>query len=316
MLEVQSLSKSYNGQLAVADVSFTVAKGEVLVLLGTSGCGKTTTLKMINRLINKSSGKILFKGRDTDNVNPFQLRREMGYVIQETGLFPHYTVAKNIAVVPELLGWTKEKINQRIDELLDLTGLEQTFRERMPHELSGGQRQRVGLARALAADPPLVLLDEPFGALDPITRAEIQKEFARLEGALNKAMVMVTHDVAEAIALGTQICLMDQGEIQQIGTPKDLIFRPANDFVRQFFASKRMELEPAVITLNDLVPFMHRLQSPQGKQVSADLSITQAMEEQQNGPVYFEKNGSTYQLGEILGIYYTNRMAIIKKLYA
>ncbi|MBL3654525.1 ABC transporter ATP-binding protein [Fulvivirga sediminis] len=255
MIEVQHLSKFYNDQKVVDDVSFTVAQGEVLVLLGTSGSGKTTTLKMINQLVEKSSGSVLIHGKNTETYKAHELRRKIGYVIQSIGLFPHYTIHENIATVPELLNWPKHKINSRVKELLMLTGLPENMATKKPHELSGGQQQRVGIARALAADPDVILLDEPFGALDPITRSELQHEFKTLNSDLQKAMVLVTHDVLEAVILGDKIALMDQGKIQQIGTPSDLIFEPANDFVKKFLAQNRIQLELHVIRLNDLQKF-------------------------------------------------------------
>ena len=206
----------------VRDVSFTVAPGETLVLLGRSGSGKTTTLKLINRLIEPSAGDVLVAGRSTGAVPPFRLRRGIGYVIQEVGLLPHLTVADNVGLVPRLEGWEAQRIDARVTELLTLVGLApQQFAARRPHELSGGQRQRVGVARALAVDPPLLLLDEPFGALDPITRSELQREFKGLIARLGKAMVFVTHDVREGLLLGTRIGLMQDGRLVFLGTPDE-----------------------------------------------------------------------------------------------
>jgi osmoprotectant transport system ATP-binding protein len=203
----------------VDDVSFSVGTGETLVLLGRSGSGKTTTLKLINRLLEPSGGEIVLEGRQADAVEPFRLRRGIGYVIQEVGLLPHLTVEQNVGLVPRLEGWARERIVSRVHELLTLVGLSpEQFAGRHPHELSGGQRQRVGVARALAVDPPLLLLDEPFGALDPITRTELQREFKGLEGRLGKAMVFVTHDVREGLLLGTRIGLMQDGRLVFLGT--------------------------------------------------------------------------------------------------
>lgn len=313
MLEVKALSKQFEHNYAVKDISFTVPKGEVLVLLGTSGCGKTTTLKMINRLIAKSSGSIFIDGKSTDQIDPYELRRDIGYVIQETGLFPHYTVGQNIAIVPELLSWSRSKINNRISELLDLIGLGEAVMDRMPHELSGGQRQRVGLARALAADPSLILLDEPFGALDPITRNDMQDEFLQLEGALNKAMVLVTHDVNEAVKLGDQICLIDKGEVQQIGKPADLVFNPKNDFVRSFFDQNRQALELSIITLGDLADYLTSVEATSGIiNVNADTKLINAPWEQQ---ISFESAGKKYVVDNLLATYYTYRDELIKSRY-
>lgn len=314
MLEVRNLSKKYNDQWAVENVSFEVAKGEVLVLLGTSGCGKTTTLKIINRLVEKSAGEVFINGSETSLLPPYQLRRNIGYVIQETGLFPHCSIEKNIGTVPELLGWSEKRISDRVDELMHLIGLDVTLKSRMPDELSGGQRQRVGLARALAADPSVVLLDEPFGALDPITRNEMQQEFLKLEGALEKAMVLVTHDVVEAVKLADKICLMDKGLIQQIGSPQQLIFQPKNDFVKAFFASKLLEIEPTIIKLSDLVCGLEELENTEGTKLEPNVSLIEASNER--GTVDFEYLGKHYRVENIMSTYYKLRDQIIENLSA
>lgn len=257
MIEAIELTKIYNGFPAVDRVSFEVAEGETLGLIGTSGCGKSTTLKMLNRLIKPTSGRVIVAGEDTRKLQPEKLRRHMGYAIQNTGLFPHYTVAENVAVVPQLLQWEEKRIARRSQELLKMVGLPpEKFARRYPHELSGGQQQRVGLARALAADPPIILLDEPFGALDRITRRQIQQEFKQLESLLHKTVVLVTHDIFEAVTLCDRLCVMDRGRVQQIGTPKELIFWPYNDFVRDFFAADRFQLELYVTQLQDLIPWL------------------------------------------------------------
>ncbi|HTR21645.1 MAG TPA: ATP-binding cassette domain-containing protein [Gemmatimonadales bacterium] len=224
VLEVQGLNYVLPGpenRVLVRDVSFTVGPGETVVLLGRSGSGKTTTLKLINRLLEPTAGTVLVAGRPARDMDPTILRRGIGYVIQEVGLFPHYTVARNVGLVPDLLGWPAERIGPRVEELLRLVSLDPVHADRRPHELSGGQRQRVGVARALAADPPLLLLDEPFGALDPITRSELQREFGALQRRLGKAMVFVTHDVREALRLGTRIGLMREGRLVFLGTPEE-----------------------------------------------------------------------------------------------
>lgn len=256
-IEVEELTKAYGETIAVDRISFNVASGETLGLIGTSGCGKTTTLKMLNRLIEPTSGRVWVNGEDIRQVKPEILRRGMGYAIQNTGLFPHYTVLENVAVVPRLLGWQESRIQNRVHELLERVGLApQYFLHRYPRELSGGQQQRVGIARALAADPPIILLDEPFGALDQITRRQIQQDFKHLESLLHKTIVLVTHDVFEAVVLCDRLCLMDKGTVQQIGTPKELVYQPANDFVRQFFQAQRFQLELQVTRLADLLPFL------------------------------------------------------------
>lgn len=257
MIAVNQVSKYYDDTLAVDSVSFEVAEGETLVLLGTSGSGKTTMLKMLNRLIEPSSGSISINGQQVLEQDPKILRRGIGYVIQHQGLFPHYTVAENIAIVPDLLKWPKQKTDEQARKLLTLLDLPpDDYLHRYPHELSGGQQQRISIARALAADPPVMLMDEPFGALDPITRGQIQQEFVNLEELLNKTIVLVTHDVFEAITLGDKICLMDAGKVQQQGTPEELIFQPANNFVREFFDASRFQFELKVLYLSDILPYL------------------------------------------------------------
>jgi osmoprotectant transport system ATP-binding protein len=239
-LEVRELRYTLpesSGRELVSGVSFTVASGETLVLLGRSGSGKTSTLKLINRLLEPTGGEVLVEGRAAGTVEPTRLRRRIGYVIQETGLFPHFTVAANVSLVPRLEHWPPARIAERVRELLALVGLDpRTFADRYPHQLSGGQRQRVGVARALAADPPLLLLDEPFGALDPITRVELQREFRGLQARLGKAIVFVTHDVREGLLLGTRIGLMQDGRLVFQGTP-DEFRRAEHPEVRAFLAA-------------------------------------------------------------------------------
>ncbi len=225
---------------AVDDVSLTVEEGQLHVLIGPSGSGKTTTMRMINRLETLSSGRILIDGRDVQTMNVVELRRGIGYVIQQGGLFPHFTVADNVAVVPRLLGWPKAKRRERAHELLALVGLPpEQFADRYPRQLSGGQQQRVGVARALAADPPIVLMDEPFGAVDPITRKTLQRELRRIQAEVNKTIVFVTHDIAEAFLLGDRIVLMAQGKIVQNSAPADLLRNPASPFVTAFIGEDR-----------------------------------------------------------------------------
>jgi osmoprotectant transport system ATP-binding protein len=219
-----TFSRASASSPVISHLSFTVRQGETLVLLGESGCGKTTTLKLINRLLLPSSGEVRVEGKTTTEWDAIRLRRRTGYVIQEGGLFPHFTVERNVGLVPALEGWDKTKIKQRVEELLSLVGLEPNdFARRYPGELSGGQRQRIGVARALAAEPPLLLLDEPFGALDPLTRASLQRQFAELTRRLNKTAVLVTHDVREALLLGSRIGLMHQGQLLLLETPENFL---------------------------------------------------------------------------------------------
>ena len=235
---LDGVTKRYPGQAqaAVDDVTLEIPAGEIVMLVGPSGCGKTTTMKMINRLIEPTSGRIYIGDEDVTDTDADDLRRRIGYVIQGAGLFPHYTVAENIAIVPRLLGWKKERVAERVDELLDLVNLEPgQYRDRYPRELSGGQQQRVGVARALAADPPVLLMDEPFGAVDPITRQRLQDELLRLQEELRKTIVFVTHDFDEAVKVGDRIAILDVGsQIVQYDTPDAILAAPANDFVEGF----------------------------------------------------------------------------------
>ena len=225
IVSFREVSFAINGGAPIIDrLSFDVAPGETLVLLGESGCGKTTTLRLVNRLLQPTAGRVLVEGKATTDWDVIRLRRRTGYVIQEAGLFPHFTVAENVGLVPSLEDWSEDRITTRVTELLSLVGLEpEKFSDRYPRELSGGQRQRVGVARALAADPPLLLMDEPFGALDPLTRASLQKEFAELRSRLGKTVIFVTHDVREALMLGTRIALMDTGKIVLLETPEAFV---------------------------------------------------------------------------------------------
>jgi osmoprotectant transport system ATP-binding protein len=235
VIEFRDVSFAVNGKMLLAHLSLAVRRGETLVLLGRSGSGKTTTMRLINRLIDPTAGEVRVEERSTMDWDPIRLRRRIGYVIQEVGLFPHLTVEENIGVVPRLEGWPAERIQERARILLNTVGLEDRFAGRLPRELSGGQRQRVGVARALAADPPIMLLDEPFGALDPITRREIQREFKILQRELNKTMIFVTHDIGEAFLLADRVALLKDGRLVLIGTPDDLL-RSQDDEARAFAA--------------------------------------------------------------------------------
>lgn len=245
MIVLDRVSKSYDGlHYSVLEVSLTVPTGTLLVLLGGSGCGKTTTLKMINRLIEPTSGRIEVNGRDVRSLDAVALRRGIGYVFQGIGLFPHLTVAENVAVVPRLLRWTKERTAARVDELLDLVHLPpQEYRPRFPRELSGGQQQRVGFARALAAGPTVMLLDEPFGALDPITRDELRTEFLNLRKRLGLTAVMVTHDMTEALLSADHIAVMNAGRLVRLGTPHELLTDPQDDFVAALLSTPKRQAE-------------------------------------------------------------------------
>ncbi|MEV5296562.1 betaine/proline/choline family ABC transporter ATP-binding protein [Amycolatopsis methanolica] len=237
-IQLEHVTKRYPGsrQPAVDDVTMTIPAGKIVILVGPSGCGKTTTMRMINRLIEPTSGRITIGGEDALSLNPDRLRRKVGYAIQQAGLFPHFTVAQNVAVVPGLLGWDKKKIADRVDEMLDLVGLDPAqFHDRFPRQLSGGQQQRVGVARALAADPPVLLMDEPFGAVDPITRGNLQDELLRLQSELGKTIVFVTHDFDEAVKLGDKIAVLgNQSKILQYDTPDAILANPADDTVAGF----------------------------------------------------------------------------------
>ncbi|HEX6799203.1 MAG TPA: ABC transporter ATP-binding protein [Ktedonobacterales bacterium] len=258
-IQFVDVTKTYPGAAAPAvdDVSFSVREGAICMLLGTSGSGKTTLLRMVNRLIDPTSGKILVNGVPTTDQDPIALRRGMGYVIQQVGLFPHMTVTQNVATVLTILGERKRESTPRVDELLHLVGLDPTeYAQRYPRQLSGGQQQRVGLARALAADPSVLLMDEPFGALDAITRARVQDELLQVQRGVRKTILFVTHDVNEAFKLGDQIIVMSDGKLQQQGTPVELLARPANDFVRQLVgaddALRQLEYLPVTTALEPL----------------------------------------------------------------
>ena len=242
MIEYQEATKRYGaGTPALDRLTLEVPAGETCVLVGPSGGGKTTALKMVNRLVEPTSGRVLIDGRDVAAGDPVELRRGIGYVIQQVGLFPHLDVAANVATVPRLLGWDRRRIDSRVDELLDLVGLDPAiYRRRRPDELSGGQRQRVGVARALAADPPILLMDEPFGAVDPVTRGRLQEEFLRLQGQLRRTVVLVTHDIDEALRLGDHLAVLAAGgRLEQYGTPAEVLARPATPFVADFVGAGR-----------------------------------------------------------------------------
>ena len=238
MITLDQVSKSYDGvSRIINNLSFEVLEGEILMLLGSSGCGKSTILKMINRLIDPTEGRIYLDGKDIQQQDPIELRRSIGYVFQGIGLFPHLSIRENISMVPRLLGWPEDRINNRYRELLELVQLSpEIHADRFPDELSGGQQQRVAVARALAADPAFLLMDEPFGALDAITRDSLQQEFLELKQRLNKTIIFVTHDIVEAVTLGDRIAILHEGRLEQIGTREEILENPATEFVRELFA--------------------------------------------------------------------------------
>jgi osmoprotectant transport system ATP-binding protein len=298
MIQLHNVSKSFDGQrtFAVRDLSLEVPAGETLVLLGASGCGKTTTLKMINRLVEPTGGTILVDGEDITAQNVHQLRRRIGYAIQSIGLFPHMTIGENIAVVPRLLGWSRSDTQRRVEELLDMVGLPSgQFVRRYPNQLSGGQRQRIGVARALAADPPIILMDEPFGALDPITREQLQDEFLELESEIQKTIVFVTHDIFEAVRMGDRIALLNEGTIEQLATPADLVENPVSDFVEQFLGQHRFQLSMMTTQIGQ---FLEDGQAPDERpsvRLSVRSSLLNALDRfkqtrQQTIPVYKGKD--------------------------
>jgi len=278
-IELEHVTKTYAGQAisAVEDFSMRIEPGELIMFVGPSGCGKTTTMKMINRIIEPTSGSIRIGGEDVLSINPNQLRRHIGYVIQQVGLFPHMTIAENIGAVPKLLGWAKERTSERVEELLHTVQLDPgTFAGRYPRQLSGGQQQRVGVARALAADPPVMLMDEPFGATDPITREKLQAEFLRLQAEIGKTIIFVTHDFDEAIRLGDRIAVLsDRSSIEQFDTPAAILAAPANDYVRSFIglgsALKRLALIP--VAAAELAPA-----APDGPSVDPSATLRDALD--------------------------------------
>jgi osmoprotectant transport system ATP-binding protein len=276
MIEIEHVSRYYDGRCVVDDVSLSVPEGALAVIVGTSGSGKTTLLRMINRLVEPDLGEIRIDGTDTRTLKPHELRRQIGYAIQGHGLFPHRTVGENIATVPLLLGWPRTRIAERVDELLNLFQLDPAeFRDRYPAQLSGGQQQRVGVARALAAAPRLLLMDEPFGALDPIIRAGAQADLRRLQRQLGTTIVLVTHDMNEAIALGDRIAVMDQGKLLQYDVPLELVVRPANSFVGDLLGTGERPFR--LLALQPLAPWIEP-GGADGAPLSDDASLRDALE--------------------------------------
>jgi len=276
MIEIDRVSKSYGERRVVDDLSLRVEAGALCVLLGSSGCGKSTTLRMINRLIPADAGSIRVGGEDVNQVPAEALRRRIGYAIQSIGLFPHWTVEDNIATVPRLLKWPRARVRDRVTELLKLFRLEPgIYRGKYPHQLSGGEQQRVGVARALAADPELLLMDEPFAAVDPITRHALQTELAQIHRATGKTIVFVTHDIDEALRLATVIAIMDKGRIVQLGPPLSILEQPANDFVREFVGRQGLGLK--LLSLRKVRDRLRRGETAPGEPLSLDAPLSEAL---------------------------------------
>lgn len=276
MIELDRVTKRYDGRAVVDELSLEIPTGAFFVLLGSSGCGKSTTLRMINRLVTADAGTIRVGGSDIAELQPEQLRRRIGYAIQSTGLFPHWTVADNIATVPRLLKWPAARVAVRVDELLELFRLDPSlYRGKYPHQLSGGERQRVGVARALAADPELLLMDEPFGAVDPITRDALQTELLRIHHATGKTIVFVTHDIEEALRLATAIAIMDRGRIVQSAAPIDLLEHPANDFVHDFVGRQGLGLK--LLSVRRVAERVRQGEAAAGEPVSTEASLREAL---------------------------------------
>ncbi|MBE7122558.1 ABC transporter ATP-binding protein [Bacillus cereus] len=292
MIQFNHVSKSYeDGTKAVDSLHLEIKKGEFFVLIGPSGCGKTTTMKMINRLIETTEGSILIDGKDIQEYNINELRWNIGYVLQQIALFPHMTIAENIAVVPEMRKWSKEKIKTRVDELLHMVGLEpDVYRDRMPDELSGGQKQRVGVVRALAANPKIVLMDEPFSALDPLSREQLQRDIVQLQKKIQKTIVFVTHDMQEALSLGDRICVMKEGKVVQLDTPEGIIHNPKNEFVEEFIGNRgRPWYEGKIV--EDVLPLDDSIRV-EGNVLSLHSTLQEALVRLQNEEsVPVEENG-------------------------
>jgi osmoprotectant transport system ATP-binding protein len=275
MITFDQTTKTYEGGVtAVNKVDFTVEKGHIVVLLGPSGCGKTTLLRMVNRLESITEGKIIIDGQDSMDLNEIELRRKVGYVIQSNGLFPNMTIEENVMIVPDLLGWGKKQKRERFNTLMDMIGLSpEKYRKRYPHELSGGQQQRIGVIRALAADPPVMLMDEPFGALDPIIREKIQDEFLQIQREVKKTILFVSHDIDEAIKMADKIVLLRGGEIMQYDSPSEMLVRPENDFVYEFFGKDRAIKSLSLHTIEDLKEIIGLVEIDESIQDTKTISV-------------------------------------------
>ncbi|HHX55700.1 MAG TPA: betaine/proline/choline family ABC transporter ATP-binding protein [Clostridiales bacterium] len=278
MIEFKQVSKKFKDTTVLKEISFEIEKGKLVVLVGLSGCGKTTTLKMINRLIPATSGTITINGGDVSKKDKIKLRRNIGYVIQQTGLFPHMTIRENIEIIPRAEEKPEEEIEERTSELMDMVGMDDSFLDRYPNELSGGQQQRVGVARAFALDPDIILMDEPFSALDPITRNSLQEELVSLQAKVKKTIVFVTHDMSEAIKIADKICIMDKGKIVQYDTPENILKNPANDFVTEFVGENRIWESPEYIRAKDIM--IDNIVT-----CSGDLSLSRALERMRSNKV-------------------------------
>ncbi|MBT2573104.1 ABC transporter ATP-binding protein [Bacillus sp. ISL-51] len=308
MIEFNNVSKQYkDGTFAVKSFNAVINKGEFFVIIGPSGSGKTTTLKMINRLIELTGGTISINDQKISEYDIHELRWNIGYVLQQIALFPNMNIEENIAVVPELKKWNRETIKQRVNELLEMVGLDpEIYRERKPHELSGGQQQRIGVVRALAADPEMILMDEPFSALDPMTKVKLQDDMLDLQRRIQKTIVFVTHDIQEALKLGDRICIMNNGEIVQIGTPDDILHQPANDFVRDFVGVQE-GITNEKMNLEDIVQQTDAAQSNTSETVSVSTSLQEVLDKlTQHDQVFAEGNG------EMIGV--ITRQAFIQYL--
>lgn len=308
MIVFENVKKRYeDGFEAIKGISFMIQKGELVTIIGPSGCGKTTALKMINKLIEPSDGTILVNGEDIQKKDPVELRRNIGYVIQQIGLIPHMTIAENISLIPKLKGWKKEKYEKRVDELLEIVRLDsRQYRNKYPLELSGGQQQRVGVVRALAAEPPIILMDEPFSALDPISREQLQDELKELQKNIKKTIVFVTHDIDEALKISDRIAIMKEGKIIQFDTPQNILHSPANDFVREFIGENRLTPSNASVSsiMTTLFPSASMTQGKLNKTETEGYSLPYLyiVNENEEYVGFYEKSTDEQNTSELIGV--------------
>ncbi len=304
MIKASGISKTFKGNIALHPLSFSVERGENMAILGTSGSGKTTTLRMLNRLIEPDAGTVTIDGKEALLQPVEDFRRGIGYVLQHHGLFPHYTVAENIGIVPSLLKWPKEKIKKRVADLLEQLHLPNSYAQKYPHELSGGEQQRVGLARAMAADPPILLMDEPFGALDAVTRAAIASEFKVLPLLQEKTIVFVTHDVQEAITLADKIILLHEGKLQQEGKAADFLFRPINAFVKDFFETNLLQYQLQSLTLKDITASLKISRAGDPKALHSNQNLWEVLQiistAEESDSFFFRGNDKIYEVNSEL----------------